>query len=356
MLHKISVIVPVYNSENTISYCINSILHQTYENIELIIVNDGSIDHTKEVLKQFQGDFRIKIIEQENKGVMYARLNGVLYATGSYVMFVDADDCIHPNMLENLVQYCDTFDVIKCGIEKEEYGRLKRLRVSDTITTFSKSQFKTTLYPILTTTNVLNNMVAQMIRKDLIDKIECDKKLRIAEDLFFNINLYQNINSIVFIPDTFYHYADNSDSATKQRTIPIIYQDLQNVFKVFGEIFNLANKKVTNPKKQKEAYLYILKEITVYSCKIYYAENAHKKDYESLFEFVFENDFFNKISNLITKKDIANYHSGVKHIMSLMIEKNAKKMASYGYVKTKCAFKINDIIKYCRGNHNAKIS
>ena len=96
----ISVIIPAYNSENTISKSIESVCNQTYGDIEIIIIDDGSVDGTLKVCELYQKrDHRIRVIHQENKGVSSARNQGIRFAEGDYATFVDADDIAHPQMI-----------------------------------------------------------------------------------------------------------------------------------------------------------------------------------------------------------------------------------------------------------------
>ena len=92
---KISFIVPVYNAEKKVKKCLQSILSQTYKNLEVVCINDGSKDNSLNVLRKMQEqDSRIVILDQENQGIFYARKNGVLKATGDYIMFSDNDDSL----------------------------------------------------------------------------------------------------------------------------------------------------------------------------------------------------------------------------------------------------------------------
>lgn len=101
---KISVVVPVYNGEKYLSQCLDSLILQTYKNIEIICINDGSTDNTSVILNDFaQRDKRIKIINQENKGLSGARNTGIKYITGDYVHFVDADDFVSLCLYEKIV-------------------------------------------------------------------------------------------------------------------------------------------------------------------------------------------------------------------------------------------------------------
>ncbi len=112
----ISIVVPVYNVENCLVGCLDSLISQTLKNLEIICVNDGSTDNSLETLKKYAiNDNRIKIINQENQGVSTARNNGILAATGEYVMFVDGDDWIEPETCEKIYTRitCDDSDVLE---------------------------------------------------------------------------------------------------------------------------------------------------------------------------------------------------------------------------------------------------
>ena len=95
----LSVIVPIYNSEKYLDQCISSICNQTYENLQIILVNDGSTDHSLEICLEYQErDPRIKVVSQENKGLMEARKYGIESSTGEVIGFVDSDDWIESDM------------------------------------------------------------------------------------------------------------------------------------------------------------------------------------------------------------------------------------------------------------------
>ncbi len=117
-MKKISVIVPAYNAEKYIEKCLNSILNQTLEDIELIVINDESKDKTLSILKNYEQQYskKIKIIDQKNSGPGGARNAGLKIASGEYIAFVDGDDYIAPDMLEKLYQKAkeEDFDVVVC--------------------------------------------------------------------------------------------------------------------------------------------------------------------------------------------------------------------------------------------------
>ena len=102
---KVSVIIPVYNSEKYIARCLDSVIEQTYKNIEIIIINDGSKDKSKEILDEYEKKYPniIRHIEQENKGVAKTRNYGIKIANGNYITFIDNDDYIDKDYIETFV-------------------------------------------------------------------------------------------------------------------------------------------------------------------------------------------------------------------------------------------------------------
>lgn len=120
MNNKISVIVPAYNIASDLSRCLDSLLSQTYQNLEIIVVNDGSKDNTANVINAYAArDNRIKAIHKENGGVTSARLRGVAEATGEYIGFVDGDDDIAPDMYAKLMENATAYgaDISHCGYQ-----------------------------------------------------------------------------------------------------------------------------------------------------------------------------------------------------------------------------------------------
>lgn len=109
---KISIIIPVYNTEKYLGKCLDSVINQTYKDIEIICVNDGSVDGSEEILNEYaKNDSRIKILSQKNQGLSAARNNGIKNATGEYIGFVDSDDYIEPETYELAIKYMEQYDV-----------------------------------------------------------------------------------------------------------------------------------------------------------------------------------------------------------------------------------------------------
>lgn len=110
---KFSIIIPVYNTEKYLKRCIESVLSQTYQNFEMIIINDGSNDNSEEILKNYTSNFKIKIIKQTNHGLSYSRNVGIRKAKGDYIIFLDSDDLIEKDLLNIINKNISGEDMIK---------------------------------------------------------------------------------------------------------------------------------------------------------------------------------------------------------------------------------------------------
>ena len=140
----VSIIIPVYNCEKYITRCLDSLINQTYSNIEIILVNDGSNDKSEDIIKAFaKNDNRIKLYSQINQGVSVARNTGLDKATGEYIMFVDADDYIELDMVdelikpiqnENTIVFCDNTEIWSKNIdERKLFGEISEKRLTKEI-------------------------------------------------------------------------------------------------------------------------------------------------------------------------------------------------------------------------------
>ena len=119
-----SIIIPVYNVEKYLTKCLDSVINQTYKKFEIILINDGSTDGSSLICKKYvQNDVRIKYLEQKNSGLSVARNNGVLHAKGDYLLFLDSDDYLEPNLLEVLNKELDKkYDLIRFQVQYDKDG------------------------------------------------------------------------------------------------------------------------------------------------------------------------------------------------------------------------------------------
>ncbi len=218
MKDLISVIVPVYNIERYISKCINSIIAQTYNNLEIIIVDDGSTDNTGKIADDFSAlDSRIKVIHKCNGGVTSARLKGISSATGDWIGFVDGDDYIEPEMYEHLLKNALDFnaDISHCGYRMvflsgkiDYYYNTKKIIQQNNITG---------LIDLLEGRFIEPGLVTKLYRSALFNTLLehklMDLSIKNTEDLLMNYYLFKNSNKSVFEDITPYHYLLRPNSA-----------------------------------------------------------------------------------------------------------------------------------------------
>lgn len=217
---KISIIMPVYNKEKYLYKSIKSILNQTYENFELIIVNDGSTDNSSSICHKFeQEDSRIKVIDIENNGVSNARNIGIKNANGQYIQFIDADDYIDKYMLEDLVNLSEKYntDIIITEIKKIDLKSNKSKEIllpfsglksiDDMMDNFAQVQKETGIYGCVSN---------KFIRKSIIDEygLKFDKRLWLAEDLDFYLELYKYVTNVYFCNKAYYYYVQEAENSS----------------------------------------------------------------------------------------------------------------------------------------------
>lgn len=240
----VSVIVPIYNSEKYLKKCVESIQGQTYRNLEIILVNDGSIDGSLDIMQELkEKDDRIVIVNRENKGVLYTRVEGFKIAKGKYITFVDSDDWVEINYVEKMhdVSIRNNSDVVKCAF-KYNNSENYQSKVQEN-TYIPKEKFEPIFYKMLFEDMDIHTVWAQLFKKDKLKDIEqIDVDISLGDDLEFNMQLYKNIDSIEFIPDALYHYRLNSNSITHRNTEKNIKQNIDSVTKSYFNACNVINE------------------------------------------------------------------------------------------------------------------
>lgn len=215
-MHKISVIVPVYNVEQYLRKCIESILSQTYSNIEIILVNDGSTDKSLQICKEYAiKDKRIVIYDKRNNtGLSDARNKGIDIATGDYLVFVDSDDWINKNMIE--VLYYEAFNNNAC-ITQCNFIRIfddKKTYVHNDTNNVSILQSKEALEKIYTLDSTRYTVVWNKIYKKNMFKDIRFPLGKLHEDEFITYKLFDKANKIVNIDTAMYYYRQRKGSIT----------------------------------------------------------------------------------------------------------------------------------------------
>lgn len=229
-MKKVSVIVPFYNVEKYIDKCLNSLVNQTLEDIEIIIVNDGSKDNSETIAKEYASKYKNKIIylKKENGGLSDARNYAIPYATGEYIAFLDSDDYVEVNMYEQMYEKAkkENADIVECDF-LWEYPNEK---------IESKGRIYKDKHDILLNARVV--AWNKLIKKELIEKtkIKFPYGLR-YEDVEFFYKLIPYINKLDIVDKAFVHYVqrDNSISNSQNTRTKEIIDILDNVINYYKE-------------------------------------------------------------------------------------------------------------------------
>ncbi len=226
------IIVPVYNVEQYLERCIRSIMENSYKDLEIICVNDGSRDRCLDILGRLADeDARILIVNQRNQGVQTARNNGIKAATGEYIAFVDSDDWIHPQYFQSLLTCMEQTgaDISVCGCQ--EFEKNEEVVITDSSDIpyhkLSGKQFFNSYY-------ARHMCWGRLYRKKDIENIGFISKVRMADDTLFNLSVVSRFkNPVVYgtdIPLYYYFQRPNSivKTATYEKTIDLADWTVEN--------------------------------------------------------------------------------------------------------------------------------
>ncbi len=212
-----SIIIPVYNSQRTIRRTLLSVLNQTFNNYEVIIVNDGSNDNSAEILSEYACYPQITVLEQINAGVSAARNSGLHQARGDYLLFLDADDWVDDNFLMNFKQDlnawpAETVDLIVGHLNDSRIGSVSQTGF------FSQHDIPYVLGELEISDNIgyLHN---KCYRREIIELFDLRflEGISMSEDLLFNLKYFSCISNFMVTPSAAYHYEDTAGSLSKQK-------------------------------------------------------------------------------------------------------------------------------------------
>lgn len=266
MKPKISIIVPIYNAQQQLERCIHSLMKQTFQDLEIILVNDGSTDRSLEMIREFEKqDERIMVINQENNGVSAARNQGLVVSSGKYIGFVDADDWIDLNMYERLYGVAEEkeADIVMCTYVREFIGGSKEKKfMSERMVHLEGRQVQTNLLrrlmgPIrheLAQPEMLDawgTVWSKLYRADLLRKSQASFKdlneIGTNEDLLFNMQVISDAKSFVFLNEPLYHY-------WKGNEISVTNSHKPNLLKKWLRLFHYIERLIAE--KQNEGAIF----------------------------------------------------------------------------------------------------
>ncbi len=270
---KVSVIVPVYNVEKYIKKCLNSLVNQTLDEVEIVVVNDGSPDNSQKIIDEYTKKYKnIKSYVKENGGLSDARNYGIKRATGKYISFVDSDDYIRKDMLEKMYNYAiqKNFDVVVCdSINVYSDGTEILIKSNNN---YSDDDVKNYIIsPPMACT--------RLFKKSIFDKIEFKKNIY-YEDLEMTPKVINLTKKIGFVSDGLYYYVQRDGSIMKQN---VFNDKLLNIFDVLKSNKDLLE----NEFPQEIEYMYITHLLRTASLRFL--------DYDNGKEYVY------KIHNIMKK-------------------------------------------------------
>lgn len=255
--YKVSIIVPVYNVSKYLARCLESLITQTYKNLEIIVVDDGSTDGSSPICDFYEKkDSRIKVIHKLNEGLGEARNTGLEAGTGSYVMFVDSDDFVEKNAVSEMLEIIQYYNADMCMAGYKKYSSVsksvERKRIFEKTETFTGADIKRILYRMIGAAAdfgkdedlgmaVWKNLYSYNLLRNTGVRF-CSEREYISEDVIFHLDIVPRMKKIVGINKEYYYYCDNSDETLTSKfhedkfdRYKKLYKKEQNILEQKGE-------------------------------------------------------------------------------------------------------------------------
>ena len=281
----VSIIIPVYNVEEYIEECLESILAQTYKDIELLVVDDGSTDNSLGLIRGYENKFKkIRIFTQQNKGVSEARNLALNYASGEFVLYIDPDDFLEPIMIEKMVNKAEKYnsDITICGY----YLYYSKDNANNKIFTYGINENKT-----LSSLEVIDMMLNYKLQGQLWNKLFKKDLLinnnfkfepgRYIQDIFPVFKAVLKSNNIIFVDEPLYYYRQRMSSTVNKKSKKLA----EDYFHAMYSIMNYIKEE--NVKVNKDSYvafrtIVLSNFIAMYTN--YKKDNVYKDFYNSEFK------------------------------------------------------------------------
>lgn len=301
---KVSIIVPVYNAEKYLDRCVESIIKQTEEDIEILLIDDDSTDLSGRMCEEWaKKDSRIRVFHIENIGVSNARNQGIKYSNSPYIMFVDSDDWISEDMVETLIERIEDSDsqAVFCNYITVKNG--KELHCENVL------EYK--IYQNENVSEIIKNMFGGgkyyssiwrgIYRKDVIQSNNIlFRDLKFAEDLLFNLEYLMNCKKVQIIDDEMYYYRVNDTSALQS-----LKNDVNEIEKVPHAIYSLLNNynklDTFNNEIQEEIALTVSRVFAIENRYLEFKKNISKLKFAEKDKLI-SNGFKSKITGMYFEK------------------------------------------------------
>lgn len=251
MKYKLSIIIPIYNSEKYLESCILSILNQTLSNYEIILINDGSIDNSQKICEKYSKQYDyIRLINTKNNGAASARNLGMSISDGEYMAFVDSDDIIEDNMYEKMYELGKKYeaDIVICGYKEtninKEIIKINKLNYNDK-SYIEGEDIKKEFERYISNNGFMGypSMCNKIYKSEYINKnnLRVNESITVAEDMCFNISAILNSKKIGFINEELYNYRRINKESIMNSQKKYSLSDLKLNLNARQEILNLLS-------------------------------------------------------------------------------------------------------------------
>ena len=303
MSMKVSIIIPVYNVEQYLRQCLDSVCNQTFKNIEIIVINDCSPDNSLQIIKEYQQkDDRIVLVDlKENVGVGLARKEGIKVAKGKFVAFVDSDDWVRDDYIEVLYNSIIKYDTDVVFADFVRYDNSSKSIIKNN----KKGYYNKIICDIDDKKNLLLSepkiLINMIIKKEFIVKNDIMHPRRIGEDVLFILKIIATESKIIYIDTTEYFYRENRNSSIMTNVKQIAEFDYEELFCFFDEILDVFRQTKTFDIYRKEIYVYLF----VFFCREVSEKNLTSKQYFDSTE-IFKKKFYQKDFSFLRIKNVKN--------------------------------------------------
>lgn len=286
-MNKVSIIVPIYNSEKYLKRCIDSITNQSHRNMEIILVDDGSTDKSAFICDGYlEKDNRVKVIHQVNRGVSHSRNAGIASAVGSYIMFVDSDDKLSLNAVASLLRHMLENDT------EISFGLVQTVGGDYPINNSYKSKGSKIFNNHTGVENFLLRKTyvyafGRLYKKSVLENIRFEENISINEDRLFAYDAFSSAGSSIYVDEVVYYYYQNATSTTHsgftERYFDIVLVNnmiFEKVKKSYPDLIGLAET------DRLSSLMWLHKHMTISTG----ASKKYKKEYNSLRKRIISNN------------------------------------------------------------------
>lgn len=211
-MDKVSIIIPIYNVERYLQECLDSVAGQTYDNLEIILVDDGATDSSGDICDRYAAvDPRVRVIHQTNAGAAAAKNRGLNMATGDYITFIDSDDWVEKTWIETMLSTAKAAgaDLVECGVRKEYVG-------STEVMANDPGEYTPQAYLAQYFQRWTNSIFwEKLFVRQLTESVRFRTERRCIDDEFYTYKIISNATKIIRIPDPLYHYRQRASSAVR---------------------------------------------------------------------------------------------------------------------------------------------